>query len=629
MSRFPCSTPPLDCPNPVLLPNADTESADPRIYYAKRFFLDYSQVCASLDPIVAGVCTDSAVGVYSNNEQTCVIDCSGTPVSFTAPSGTTLGLTQAEADAAAYAIACQGAIIVCGGGSGTLFPNEAQTCNTTCPDGTPVSATVPAGSIFGFSQAEANALAFTGACQVAAAQCPASPPPQFGNSAVYGTSDCPDGGTFSYLVPANTFFAPSQAEANATALSYANQQAVLQRSCLKNIQDVVCGQGDTLYHDVIVTKLPGTLTWSITSGSPPAGITFNNGVLSGTPFTGGASTFTVLCQSSNGNFITRTYTITVIRITPSVIPDGEVGVPFSYTIGQTGATSPVWTSSALPSGLTLNSSTGEISGTPTESETNPNLFITLTQGVASCTFQFSIEIVLNPMDWWKLDEAGSGDRIGSLNSIHLPCKLNVTSVAGGKYGNATALNSTSTSDSWCGNGGIVVVGIPGSGVPVTGMAYAGNGIDAFIWLDNPAGLINSDTLLLLKFCDSSGTEVWSMRFTIDNQVGVEFEMTGGTSGNIPLATSTAYRFFELYYDPSLTRLGFRINNGAVMDQWITVAAPPATAKGAVYINYDRRTAGSSNADICELAVYPAVLNSTQRAYLYNGSLGRTWPVVLP
>ena len=44
---------------------------------------------------------------------------------------------------------------------------------------------------------------------------------------------------------------------------------------------------------------------------------------------------------------------------------GAVGIGFSYSIVATGAANPVYTCGALPAGLTLNSATGVISGTPT------------------------------------------------------------------------------------------------------------------------------------------------------------------------------------------------------------------------------------------------------------------------
>lgn len=63
-----------------------------------------------------------------------------------------------------------------------------------------------------------------------------------------------------------------------------------------------------------------------------------------------------------------------VGITSATTATAQAGYPFSYTITSSGVTSPVYSTSTLPSGLSLNSSTGVISGT---------LSTTATQGLNS------------------------------------------------------------------------------------------------------------------------------------------------------------------------------------------------------------------------------------------------------
>lgn len=63
-----------------------------------------------------------------------------------------------------------------------------------------------------------------------------------------------------------------------------------------------------------------------------------------------------------------------VGITSGTTATAQAGYPFSYTITSSGVTSPVYSTSTLPSGLSLNSSTGVISGT---------LSTTATQGLNS------------------------------------------------------------------------------------------------------------------------------------------------------------------------------------------------------------------------------------------------------
>ncbi|MEW5768098.1 MAG: Ig domain-containing protein [bacterium] len=64
--------------------------------------------------------------------------------------------------------------------------------------------------------------------------------------------------------------------------------------------------------------------------------------------------------------------LTTLTITTTSLPDGQVGASYSDTLTAAGGTPPyTWSiiSGNLPDGLSLNSSTGLISGTPTTPDT--------------------------------------------------------------------------------------------------------------------------------------------------------------------------------------------------------------------------------------------------------------------
>ncbi|GLZ39298.1 putative Ig domain-containing protein [Actinokineospora sp. NBRC 105648] len=121
-----------------------------------------------------------------------------------------------------------------------------------------------------------------------------------------------------------------------------------------------------------VTDGTAPFTWSIPSGALPPGLTLNTstGVLSGTPTTAGSYTFTVQVTDASGQTATKSVTI-VIAAQPTMTftpPAGEVGVAYTTQPTVTGGTSPITyavTAGSLPGGLTLNTSTGVVSGTPT------------------------------------------------------------------------------------------------------------------------------------------------------------------------------------------------------------------------------------------------------------------------
>jgi hypothetical protein len=82
-------------------------------------------------------------------------------------------------------------------------------------------------------------------------------------------------------------------------------------------------------------------------------------------------------------------------ITTTSLPSGLVGVAYSQTVQASGGSTPrtfAVTSGALPTGLSLNASTGEISGTPTV-EAAFSFTITVTDAVSATDDQaFSVSI---------------------------------------------------------------------------------------------------------------------------------------------------------------------------------------------------------------------------------------------
>jgi hypothetical protein len=117
-------------------------------------------------------------------------------------------------------------------------------------------------------------------------------------------------------------------------------------------------------------------TYSIVSGSLPAGLTLNpsTGAITGTPTTSGATSNISQVIDSTTAFATSSCGITIAPATPVGLTlicasnSGQVGQPYVSSLVASGGTAPyTYSISAgnLPSGLTLNASTGVISGTPT------------------------------------------------------------------------------------------------------------------------------------------------------------------------------------------------------------------------------------------------------------------------
>jgi large repetitive protein len=118
-------------------------------------------------------------------------------------------------------------------------------------------------------------------------------------------------------------------------------------------------------------------TWSLNSGSLPSGLTLNGigGNIVGTPTQLGSFSFTLQVSDSGVPpvVVTQTYTLKVtptpLSVLGNLISPAPVNVVYHSQIPVSGGTPPYTfsiSSGSLPPGLTLDSATGDVDGTPTQ-----------------------------------------------------------------------------------------------------------------------------------------------------------------------------------------------------------------------------------------------------------------------
>lgn len=215
-------------------------------------------------------------------------------------------------------------------------------------------------------------------------------------------------GTFSNPTPSSATYVAPKSTANLltvtlTATSVADKRAtatlniavtpapVIQTASLPGVLN-----GAKYSQQIVATGGVGPLTFKVTAGALPPGLSLNtNGSITGrTTSNGGTFDFTVTVTDQGSPPLTDSadYSLVVapapaLSVTTTALINAVQGSPYNQGLNATGGVPPLtWSisSGALPAGLALDASTGQISGTPT------------TQGSSSFTVEVTDSALLPP-----------------------------------------------------------------------------------------------------------------------------------------------------------------------------------------------------------------------------------------
>lgn len=194
---------------------------------------------------------------------------------------------------------------------------------------------------------------------------------------------------------------------NDSAAGYAEAAVTLNVAEPFSISTMVLTSGEVASaYNITVAKTggSGTITFTVINGSLPAGLKLNtsSGVISGTPTTAGISNFLITASDAFGRTDSKKYTIIIalqFTITTNRLNDALVGSAYSQTLAGINGQAPYnWeiVSGTLPTGLGLNASSGELSGTATTA-TSPSLTFGLRDATARLTTKTLTLNALNPI----------------------------------------------------------------------------------------------------------------------------------------------------------------------------------------------------------------------------------------
>lgn len=282
------------------------------------------------------------------------------------------------------------------------------------------------------------------------------------------------------------------------------------------LANVVVGNA---YNQVIYASggLP-TYTWGISSGVLPSGLSLNpsNGVISGTPTSIGTQQIVITAQDSAGRSTSRQYTIAVtgpLTLLTTTMPNGAINEPYSEYMRASGGVPPytftLAATSQLPAGLSLNSSTGLIYGTPTVAGlTNAAINVTdssypTPQALTSSPFSIRI---------WSLSTITTSAALPGIRTGQAMTPVTLVAKAGTAPYRWSLLSGSMPSGVTLSSGGVI------SGTPTTPGSYTFT-IRA---TDSALTPVNADKLFYLTVSDPIQISTQSISF---GSVGVPFSHT--------------------------------------------------------------------------------------------------------
>jgi len=320
----------------------------------------------------------------------------------------------------------------------------------------------------------------------------------------------------------------------------------------------------------------------------PAGLSVNtsNGLISGTPTAAGSSTVALSATNSGGTG-NATLSLTIApsasapAITSATTTTGKVGTAFSYQI--TASNSPTsFGATGLPAGLSVNASTGLISGTPSAAGTST---VTLSATNSGGTGNATLSLTIAP-------------------STSAPAITSATT-ASGKAGTAFSYQITATNSP---------------------TSYGATGLPAGLSVNTSSGLISGTSTtagtstVTLSATNSGGTGNATLSLTIAPSTTSAPAITSATTASGKVGTALSYQITATNSPTSYGATGLPAGLSVNTSSGLISGTPTAAGTSTVTLSASNSGGtGSATLKLTVTSVSIAFVQATAKAASASGS----------
>jgi hypothetical protein len=327
----------------------------------------------------------------------------------------------------------------------------------------------------------------------------------------------------------------------------------------------------TSFTPITATGGTGAITYSV-SPALPAGLTLNptTGAITGTPTSASASgTYTITATDSNGATSTATFTLVVnaavsatTAVSSSVLTASKstTFTPVTATGGTGALTYAI--APTLPTGLTLNATTGAITGTPTGASPTTTYTVTATDTNSnSATAQFALKVstavttsasvsskaltATTATSFTPITATGGTGTITYAISPALPAGLNLNPITG-------AITGTPTGASASGTYTVTATDSNGATSSSTFTLVVNAAVAAISAVSSKTLTANSAAAAFAPITATGGTGTLTYAITPALPTGLIFNTSTGTITGTPIITIAASNFTVTATDQNAT-----------------------------------------------------------------------------